>query len=468
MAITVDYPLTRPFPSRWFAIVTYSMAFVLLTLFVVVNTALAGYETITVFADSFNATRPLWFHKFLMTQAPKPGTLCDAKLFNVGDTLSTNYSIFQWQLEYIHRANAGSSGIAYKGTPLDGCDVTFIYVDADIRSWNVDVTGVMTCKPPDGSYEITARSSYSISALSGNYHPIMGVTGTSNPRAASSTPRGDGRAVLINFMTQLAGLDLADRMQLRLRAQELTSPVRVSLAAQLPWCPQTMTGDTCSLIPPTFTILEADAVFSNTTLVQLGPADLDFSNPLINELYPPVANLIQILYASWRVDLGIASRNNLLTNENAWQSTINTTFAGTSTLQGATSELGHLFSTPGDFQLPNGSTVPLSTSGTAEVRVVYPCKFQQPKKLASAVIAVISATAAMFSAAWGVFIIIASAIVKRDHKANECSHTCVCMDLSFGELVELTMTLAYSLSDTMWARIIITNLVQFSVMTGIG
>jgi hypothetical protein len=97
-------------------------------------------------------------------------------------------------------ALTGIAGVAYKGTPMDGCDVTSVYVDADIRSWNVDVTGVMTCKPTDGSYEISARTSYSISALAGNYHPILGVTGTSNPKVASSTPRGDGRAVLINFM----------------------------------------------------------------------------------------------------------------------------------------------------------------------------------------------------------------------------------------------------------------------------
>ncbi|KAH8813817.1 hypothetical protein DL96DRAFT_1716117 [Flagelloscypha sp. PMI_526] len=431
MGIKVNYPITRPFPSRLFAIVTYIVAFLLLVLLVVVNAALAGYETVTVFADSYNATRPLWFHKFLLTQAPKPGTLCDSKLFNVGDTLSTNYSIFQWQIEYIYHANAGSSSLAYKGTPLDGCDVTSIYLDADLHSWNVDVTSVMTCKPADGSYEISARTSYAISGLSGIYRPILGVTGASDPRNASSALRGDGRAALINLMTVLSGVDVLNRMASRLTIQNLSSPVRVSLAVDIPWCPQSMASNACSTTPPTFTIREADAVFVNISLVQLGTTDIDFSDPAINYFYQPVANLIQTVYASSRVDLGIASPNNILTTDGAWRSTINTTFAASSGLPSTESRLGHLFSTPGDFTLSNDSTVPLSTSGTAEIRVVYPCKFQQRKKAANAVFAVISATAAMFTAVWGVFIVVASSIVKRDIKANECSHTCVCMDLAF-------------------------------------
>ncbi|KAH8831318.1 hypothetical protein DL96DRAFT_820177 [Flagelloscypha sp. PMI_526] len=429
MGLSVEYPITRPFGSRWFAPVTYTLAFLLLVVLVVVNTALAGYETVTVFSDSYNATHPLWFHKFLVTQKPEPGTLCDSKLFNVGDTFTTNYSIFQWQVEYIAVANVASSGFAYKGTPLDGCDVTSIYVDGDMTGWNMDVTGVMTCKPTDGSYEFTARSSYSISALAGNYHPILGVTGVANPRVATSTPRGDVRPLLINAAAQTAALDVADRIEARLTTQASTSPVRLSAALELPWCPQVSAGAACSTKPPTFTIQELDAVYSNTSLVQATNDDLDYRNPLVVDMYPPMANLIQIVYAGFRVDLGISSPNNILTQEGAWKSTLNTTFPATSTLPAVDSKLAHFLSKPSDFGIPSNS-IPLSTSGSAEIRVVYPCKFQQRKKTGSAIIAVISATSAMFTAAWGVFIVVAATFAKRAPRSNECLHQCDCIDRS--------------------------------------
>ncbi|KAH8813810.1 hypothetical protein DL96DRAFT_1505124 [Flagelloscypha sp. PMI_526] len=414
MGLEVHYPITRPFASRWFAIVTYSTAFILLVLLVVVNTALAGYETVTIFTDSYNATRPLWFHKFLVTQTPKPGTLCDAKLFNIGDTFSTNYSIFQWQVEYISRANAASSGFTYEGNPLDSCDVTAIYIDTDIRTWNMDINGVMTCKPTDGSYEITARSSYSISGLAGKYRPILGVTGVS--KSASSAPRGDNRAVFINTAIQVAANDVADIIALRLFLQAATSPVQLSMAIELPWCPQVSASASCATTPPHFTILETDAIYSNLTLVQSTEGQV--SDQLVADFYTPIANLVQIVYASFRVDLGIASPNNILIHNETWPSTLNATFPKTSVLPASESRLSSI------FKATNDSSFPLSTSGTAEIRVVYPCKFQQRKKLGSAIIAVISATSAMFTAAWSVFLIIAATFAKRDPKANECLHQC--------------------------------------------
>ncbi|KAH8813824.1 hypothetical protein DL96DRAFT_1685134 [Flagelloscypha sp. PMI_526] len=437
MALSVDYPITRPFAPRWFAIVTYSGAFILLVLLAVINSALAGYETVTVFTDSYNATHSLWFHKFLMSQAPKPGTLCDAKLFNVGDTFTTNYSIFQWQVEYIAHANVGSSGFAYRGTPLDGCDVTSVYIDGDLSSQGADVTGIITCKPSDGSFEFTAHTSYTISALAGNYHPILGVTGVSNPRIATSTPRGDSRALYINLMSQVASYDLGDRAMSRLKVQPLASPDRLSVAAQFPWCPQSMAGAACSTSIPTFTIQEADIVLPNNTL--LSTYDSDPTNAFVADFFPPLANLLQVIYASMRVDLGISSPNNILTQDKVWLSTINSTFPRTATLPESQSVLGQAFLTPGNFGVTSGS-FPLSTSGAAEIRVVYPCKFQQPKKLASAIIAVISATSAMFSAAWSLFLVMAATVVKRDPKANECLYRCDCMEAASRKSNRLSFT----------------------------
>lgn len=93
-----------------------------------------------------------------------------------------------------------SSGLAYRGTSLEGCDITTIYVDGDIRTWTLEIVGVMTCKPADGSYEVAAKTAYTISALPGKHNPMLGVSqtggltaqlnGAKNPRPVRGDPRG--------------------------------------------------------------------------------------------------------------------------------------------------------------------------------------------------------------------------------------------------------------------------------------
>jgi hypothetical protein len=105
---------------------------------------------------------------------PKPGSLCDPHIFNLGDTFTTNYSFFRWSIDSVVKANAGDSAISYKGVPLTFCDVTSIYIDGDLHSWNVDFTIIVTCKHDD-LFSVTAKTIFSNGVLPGRYSPLLGV-----------------------------------------------------------------------------------------------------------------------------------------------------------------------------------------------------------------------------------------------------------------------------------------------------
>ena len=147
---------------------------------------LTGYESITVFESDFNASQTHWFDRFMPFYEPKPGTLCDSHLFNVGDPLKTNYSFFQWTIDSIVKPNAGASGLTYRGTPLTFCDVISVYLDGSLISWSMDFTVLASCVPPDNSFNVTARTSFSLSFLPGRYTPLVGMiriwNGTQDPR----------------------------------------------------------------------------------------------------------------------------------------------------------------------------------------------------------------------------------------------------------------------------------------------
>ena len=98
----------------------------------------------------------------------------------------TNYSFFEWAVDSIKRPNAGESGISYSGTPLTFCDVASIYLDGSLLSWSMDVTVISACIYAN-SYNVTARTFFSINSLPGRYSPLIGVRfrdGTEDVRGA--------------------------------------------------------------------------------------------------------------------------------------------------------------------------------------------------------------------------------------------------------------------------------------------
>ena len=132
--------------------------------------ALVGYEPTVVLSNNFNDTHSFWFNS--VVRPPKPGTLCDDQVFNVGESLVTNASIFEWKILAVTRPNAGKSGIAYNGATLDNCDVAQMSFFGDIRTWNLEINAYVACRGLDG-LEVIAMTTLGFSPLPGRRSPIL-------------------------------------------------------------------------------------------------------------------------------------------------------------------------------------------------------------------------------------------------------------------------------------------------------
>ena len=104
--------------------------------------------------------------------AQKPGTLCDPRVFNVGESLVTNVSLFEWKVEAVYRPNAGASGFSYSGETLDNCDVQQAALNIDIRTWTLDGNMWLYCNrsSDEGNrqpLELAGVASFGVSALPG-------------------------------------------------------------------------------------------------------------------------------------------------------------------------------------------------------------------------------------------------------------------------------------------------------------
>ncbi|KAJ7274868.1 hypothetical protein C8J57DRAFT_1312947 [Mycena rebaudengoi] len=421
----LEYPLTRSFPGKFFTPLVYLGAAILLVFLSTINVALTGYETITVFKSDFNVTQKHWFHNYIPSLAPKLGTLCDSRVFNLGDTFTTNYTLFQYTLASINRANAGDSGVSYKGTTLDDCDITSLFVHGDMNTYSVDYTAVITCR--SGDYELTARSDFSVSSLSGKSSQILGVQKSLRNRAEGHfNQTRDARGVVLDAVTSLCSIDVASRIFTLAQASKGTSPVIISLQADFPFCPASLGPVArCASSVPEFNVSSSFVAYANHTFSQYIASDppAPYNQPVLNdETAGIMANVIQTLYAAVRVDLGNPSPNNILLNASAVPATILSSFPPIpgvyntselfSTLVGGTSESL-------DFNITG--LLPLSVPGPGVLDVVYLCRFQEPKAPAQAFIAVLVATLSMFSSGWAVFLVLATRVVKkRDGAANAC------------------------------------------------
>ena len=173
----------------------------------------------------------------------------------------------------------------------------------------------------------------------------------------------------------------------------------------------------CSISPPTLVITFAATAYPNATILQFDnfyPTD-PVNNPYVldADFERPFYNLLQAVYAAIRVDLGNPSLNNFILNPLALNGTIFEKFPATAYNQDQLSTTSTLFH---QWHNPNPSLrayLPVTVSGPAQIQVVYPCRFQQRKPLGSLVVSVLVATLSMFSSAWAVFILAATAFAKR-------------------------------------------------------
>ncbi|KAJ7851481.1 hypothetical protein B0H13DRAFT_2254977 [Mycena leptocephala] len=401
--MALDYPLTRPFPGKYFAPAAFLGAFVVLVFLTTINVVLTGYETITVFQSDYNVTQSHWYHQYIPSLMPKPGTLCDSRVFNLGDTFTTNYTLFQYNIASVVSANAGDSGISYKGWTLEDCDMTSLFIHGDANAYTIEYTAIVECRNDD--YSFSARTDFSLSSLAGKYNQLLGVKRLrQNQQQGVLNKTRDSRGLVLDAVTSISSTDAASRTFTFLQATNGTSPVIVSLQADFPFCPAALGRQAaCAVNVPQFNISSSFVSYANLTFHQYFASDplTDSNQPVItNDTYNVLSNVIQTMYAAVRIDLGNPSPNNFLLNTSVIPATIFSTFPATLPGVDNTSE----------------------DRGPALMDVVYLCRFQHPLPPAQAFIAVLVATLSMFSSGWAIFLALATKVVKRRNSgANSCS-----------------------------------------------
>lgn len=400
----LEYRITRPFPQewRWFTPLSFAGAFIALVFLCTLNVALTGYEPVTAFEGDFNATQSFWYNSYMPFRVPKPGTLCDPHVFNAGDPFTTNYTFFAWSVESITRADAGSSGVSYKGDTLNDCDVSSIYVDGDLRAWSVAFTVVVQC------YKVSAKTSFTTAVLPGTYSPLLGMV-----KLAEGS---DMRPAVFHALLTAATQDLGQRSYNALVTSNYTSFVGVSVQADITPCPMSLgSSAACGLATPNFTISSAAVVMSNLTYFQ------DLAPPITvlnDDIMLPMFNMLQTAYAIIRVELGNPSPNNFILHPNVTDSTIASKFPATPLNQAGVSGLYQEWTNP-DPEMKK--YLPVNVSGPANIQVVYPCRFQQQKTPGQLFISVLVATSSMFISGWAVFMLVAVYFAKRKGpSANQC------------------------------------------------
>ena len=173
----------------------------------------------------------------------------------------------------------------------------------------------------------------------------------------------------------------------------------------------------CAINPPQFSIVAAAAVFPNSTIhFYDGRFPIDpVWNPWVldNDTELAVYNILQSVYAAVRIDMGNPSLNNFILNPAALNNTIYPTFPITPANGEAfsNSDLYLLLSSPSPWLQQNLPVLP----GPATIQVVYPCQFQQRKAAGPLFISVLVATLSMFSTGWGVYMLLAMTIAKRQN-----------------------------------------------------
>ncbi|KAJ6529125.1 hypothetical protein DFH09DRAFT_1045264 [Mycena vulgaris] len=421
---SIDYPLTRPFPGRFFAPVAYLGAIIALGFLTSVNVALTGYETITIFKSDYNVTQTFWYEHYLPSLAQKPGTLCDTRVFNLGDTFTTNYTLFRYNIASVVAANAGDSGISYKGRTLEDCDITSLYLHGDISTFSIDYTAVIACRSE--AYEFSARTDFSLSSVAGKYNALLGVERSlKNRQEGVFNKTRDSRGVVLDSVTSLSSKDAATRI-FSLAQTNATSPVIISLRAEFPFCPASLgPAAACAVNVPQFNISQSFVSYANLTFQQYfaGEPLSDTNQPVITDVsYSVLANVIQTMYAAVRIDLGNPSPNNFLLNTSVIPDTIFATFPSIPNVYSTSEEYDNLVGTSVSSDFNITGLLPLTVVGPATMEVVYLCRFQHRKAPAQAFIAILVATLSMFGSGWAIFLALATKVVKkRDSGANRCS-----------------------------------------------
>ncbi|KAJ3503340.1 hypothetical protein NMY22_g18279 [Coprinellus aureogranulatus] len=409
----IEYPVGREFESRLFNRLAYAAALLSLIVMTIVNVAIVGYEIDVVLGSNFNVTQSFWFNAFI--PPAEPGTLCEPRVFNVGDSLVTNASLFEWKIQAITRPTAGRAGIAYNGATFEICDVDRMSFYGDVRTWTIGITTYVWCLGRSG-VEVVASTTMTLSALPG----MRAAALRDSASLSSPDPLNDELRAMFLF----ASGDAGTRAWGSYLQSNRTGIVSISTVGRNKFCSPSVSIVTgtplpCATDPPLLEFHGVVAVDSTLGLMQDGsgpslPVDFTLPYVLDDTMRPPITNILQLMLAVIRIDLGNPSPNNFLTHPQVLNRTLDAVFPETPAAMKMESKLFTYLREQALLQLEeSGSAFNLfHVPGPSVVQTVYVCKLLKRKGAGNLIVSVFVASAGMFMSGWAVFICVARFVIE--------------------------------------------------------
>jgi hypothetical protein len=135
----------------------------------------------------------------------------------------------------------------------------------------------------------------------------------------------------------------------------------------------------------------------------------------------PTLNFLHLAQAAARIDLGNTASNNFLTNLNIVDSTLAADFpppAGAPSTAVSRSQLYETWKSQIGPQT-NETYPPIRITGPSTLQAVFICRLSRLKSVGSLIVSVLVATLSMFSSAWGLALLVATAYTKKGHIGGE-------------------------------------------------
>ncbi|KAG8999729.1 hypothetical protein FRB94_014082 [Tulasnella sp. JGI-2019a] len=396
----VSYGLSRNFRWKWFSLIAYTGVLVVVGFLIPLNYALTGFETVSIMSPNFTMAASHWYRNF---GSNPPGSDCEPRVFNIGDTFVTDSGIFTWSIAGVlsgptfnnTRENVTSlASVIYNGTNLDNCDWIDMSVNANSYTMQTTFTASVVC-----------NSTY--------FPVIMSTTVTTLDVQPPGTllddlaPESHSVANQISGLLNFAGVSLTENIATVLGTSNTTDPPATVVYRYVIkdgdglFCHSQRVGPvfpSCLAVPPSFDSIAEYHIDAKSTY---GLVD-DTSSPYGATLN----NSLQLMMAAVRLDIGNVLPNNFLVYNN----TINATISQTPDVEVESNLYEHLIGGSG------GNTtlgVPIDPSQPAIVATQYLCHVQLKKSTGQIIIAVLVATLSMFSSGWAAFIMVATYFEKK-------------------------------------------------------
>ncbi|ORY78402.1 hypothetical protein BCR35DRAFT_332284 [Leucosporidium creatinivorum] len=452
--LTLNYPITRRFPWRWFGPLVLLASIPVIALLTALNIFTVGTETVTYESSEYH-TGSTWLYDLAGQQAP---TVYDPARLRIGDTFRTNFGSFDYTLVAINGTGGSkaakaeaptrrsfdnpSYGFAYSGADVaSSCYSTSNYSDIFLRyvSLSADVD-TFTVQGEVAFFCLVADGAVAQLVLSHLTQPFL-----FRPSAYHSNLRGGFRSLrslyhdIVEDLVDRMALDLLQSMRLASSPENDTSLAQVSLTGTMT-CRGGSASDLGSLYSCPLYDKAADLVNNANSRLEAGGrsqfVELASMRNLPAGLSESINNYLSSLYLSNLLDLGVWSTNPLLSAE-LFNHTIlpndaltaaltrepfpDRFYVGSSAAQASLLVYNQTQAESSRLREPPTFFVndTLSTDSNPAWAVSYTCRRTGLKKPLGLTLSVLIGDVALFGLIWGFFMYLPTNIAQR--RENTCS-----------------------------------------------